>query len=223
MRKSPLLLILVMLIIGCAPQKLIFVQPTYIETIKPELNQISEVELGESLIIKETGKKFKGIVLTDDYEYKFASDPRPLKLAKGSTFILTNESSKYKYFSKEGTSWALAMIKQSGIIVLAQDVSGIHKYTVLTKEIPTTKFQFTEVPVFESNYLKQEFIYNGKVNNGIKFTYREFSDNLARPAFTQDIQYDLSESNVIGFKGLRIEIISAENIKIKYKVLSYYK
>jgi len=68
--------------------------------------------------------------------------------------------------------------------------------------------------------LKQEFIYSGKIGNSIKFIYREFIDNLARPSFTQDIQYDLDESSIVGFKGLKIEVISATNSLIKYKIIS---
>ena len=45
---------------------------------------------------------------------------------------------------------------------------------------------------------------------------------MMRPAFTQDIQYDLKESNIIGFKGVRIEIIEATNRHIKYKVLNSF-
>ena len=77
-------------------------------------------------------------------------------------------------------------------------------------------------PIPKKEYFKQDFIYNGKVGNAIKFTYREYANDLARPAFTQDLQYDLKESNIIGFRGLRIEILSATNTKIQYKVLSYY-
>src|SRR5690606_27655124 len=69
------------------------------------------------------------------------------------------------------------------------------------------------------NYSRQLF-YNGKAGNTLKFTYREFIDDMARPAFTQDLQYDLSESNIIGFDGLRIEIIQANNTSITYKILS---
>ncbi len=88
----------------------------------------------------------------------------------------------------------------------------------------STDLEFTEIltPIPKKEYFKQDFIHNGKVGNAIKFTYREFADDLARPAFTQDLQYDLKESNIIGFKGLRIEILSATNIKIQYKVLSHY-
>jgi hypothetical protein len=46
---------------------------------------------------------------------------------------------------------------------------------------------------------------------------------MARPSFTQDLQYDLSEGNIVGFKGLRIEIIKAQNTKIEYKILSFFR
>ena len=62
----------------------------------------------------------------------------------------------------------------------------------------------------------QELVYNGRVGNNIKFIYREFSDDMARPAFTQEVQYDYSESPEIGFKALRMKIIDATNINITY-------
>lgn len=70
---------------------------------------------------------------------------------------------------------------------------------------------------------KKVFIYNGKAINILKFTYREFVSDMARPAFTQELQYDLSESNIIGFKGMRIEILNTSNIEIEYKILSEFK
>jgi hypothetical protein len=50
--------------------------------------------------------------------------------------------------------------------------------------------------------------------------YREFKDNLARPAFTQELKYDLGQSRVIGYKGARFEVLDAGNTAITYKVLS---
>ena len=72
--------------------------------------------------------------------------------------------------------------------------------------------------------VQQQFIYNGRIDNYVKFTYREFSvGGYARDAFTQDVQYDLNEGNVIGFKGSRIEILEATNRVITYRVLSHFK
>ncbi|NDP28499.1 MAG: hypothetical protein GZ087_13900 [Flavobacterium sp.] len=69
---------------------------------------------------------------------------------------------------------------------------------------------------------KREFIYNGKVGKNVKFIYREFINDMARPAFNQELQYDLDESKIIGFKGLRIEILSVTNTNIEYKILSSF-
>ena len=71
--------------------------------------------------------------------------------------------------------------------------------------------------------VQQQFIYNGRIDNYVKFTYREFSvGGYARDAFTQDVQYDLDEGNVIGFKGSRIEILEATNRQITYKLISHF-
>ena len=44
----------------------------------------------------------------------------------------------------------------------------------------------------------------------------------ARPAFNQDVQYDLSEGKTIGFKGARVEIVEATNTNIRYRVLAHF-
>lgn len=75
---------------------------------------------------------------------------------------------------------------------------------------------------FVPDTYKKELVYNGRLENYIKVIYREYLNNWARPAFTQELQYDLNESNVIGFQGARIEILEATNTKITYKVLSHF-
>ena len=79
----------------------------------------------------------------------------------------------------------------------------------------------------DSNYLDSNFlqilIYNGKINNSINFLYREFIDNISRPNFEQDISYNLEESNIINFKGLKMKIISSTSQSVTYEVLDNFK
>ena len=75
--------------------------------------------------------------------------------------------------------------------------------------------EFTEVNLNSPTFI-QEFIYNGRVGNALKFVYREFSGDYIKPAFTQEVQYDLNQSDIIGFKNLRIKIINASNTEIEY-------
>lgn len=84
--------------------------------------------------------------------------------------------------------------------------------------------QFREVNLVDEDQpsFKQEFIYNGRYQDNLKFIYREFSKDLARPAFTQEVQYDIANESVVGFKNLLIEVVEASNTKIRYKVLQTF-
>jgi hypothetical protein len=68
--------------------------------------------------------------------------------------------------------------------------------------------------------------YSGKSTNTISLYYKEYNQTqngaFIRPAFTQEFKFDLSESNVIGMKGARIEVIKANNTGIKYKIISHF-
>lgn len=69
---------------------------------------------------------------------------------------------------------------------------------------------------------RQEFIYNGKSGDTLKFLYRELKDSYLRTPFTQEVSYDIKEGNPIGFKGARLEVIEATNYKIKYKLIKKF-
>ncbi len=79
-----------------------------------------------------------------------------------------------------------------------------------------------KINVYTPDSFMQELIYTGKVADKIRFTYREFQNGMARQAFTVNVEYDLSESNLISYKGATVEIISATNQKIVYKVLRHF-
>ncbi|MFC1542336.1 hypothetical protein ACFL4M_00420 [Pseudomonadota bacterium] len=70
-----------------------------------------------------------------------------------------------------------------------------------------------------SNSFQQTLIYSGGMGNKINVGYREFSSDYARPAFNNNVEYDLKESKVIGYKGAQLKIIEATNQYIKYIVI----
>lgn len=80
-------------------------------------------------------------------------------------------------------------------------------------------FERRKVPTLSRVSFQQTLIYSGRIKDKINIGYREFSNNLARPAFNNNVEYDLGESRVIGYKGARLEVLEATNESIKYKVL----
>ena len=81
-------------------------------------------------------------------------------------------------------------------------------------------------PVFErsedvkdwENPFRAEIIYSGLDGNTLKAVYREYSGDLIRPAFSQELQYDLSADRMISFRTVEIEVRNATNSFVEYVV-----
>lgn len=84
---------------------------------------------------------------------------------------------------------------------------------------PYGKFTITKKMSQFQDSFQQTLIYSGKVGNKINISYREFSNDMARPAFNNEAEYDLSESNQIGYKGAVIDVLEADNTKITYRLI----
>jgi hypothetical protein len=68
---------------------------------------------------------------------------------------------------------------------------------------------------------KYELVYQGIDDDTVRIAYREYSENLARPAFHQDLTYTLDEGDTqVSFKGVRLVIHSASNNDVEYTVSS---
>lgn len=159
------------------------------------------VQKGTVLICKFTVSGQKDMANPDVYlcEKEFGDLGRPMNLDK-PTFV-----EYYLIVSNDGTP--------IGALLGSWDAYW---------DKPRQKFDVLKdykTPIIAKDTLKYELIYNGKSGDTIKVSYREFLGDMARPAFTQDLNYDLSESKVIAFKSVIIEILEATSSTIKYKLI----
>lgn len=69
---------------------------------------------------------------------------------------------------------------------------------------------------------RYELLYQGISGNVVSLLYREYIDDLARPAFQQNLTYTLTPEGPteVSFRETRIRILSADNNRIRYEVLS---
>jgi len=72
---------------------------------------------------------------------------------------------------------------------------------------------------YSVDFIRKELIYAGKSGSTIDISYREFRGGLAAPAFFQSVRYDLTESPIVRFQKFQIQIDSASNQSITYRVL----
>lgn len=63
-----------------------------------------------------------------------------------------------------------------------------------------------------------ELVYSGISNSTLRVSYREYVNDMAQPAYSQELTYNLSESNIITFRSVKIKISHADNSEIEYSV-----
>lgn len=105
-------------------------------------------------------------------------------------------------------------------VILLNDDEGTKRVCITRKACVEAKFSLGRKTKYSPSKSQQTLIYSGKIGNRITLGYREFFDNSAKPAFSNDVAYDLSESKVLGYKGARLEVIGASNTEITYKVVA---
>ena len=140
-------------------------------------------------------------------------------------YIKIGEDSNAEFFSNvERTSGAVVpnrfmvndptqsiQLKKNGELCIVTIYGGTKCDT--GKLYTKVKFQTELQSVFQ-----QTLIYNGKVGNKINIGYREYQGGMARAAFSNEVEYDLAESNTIRYKGAVLNVIDANNQSIKFKL-----
>lgn len=94
------------------------------------------------------------------------------------------------------------------------------KYFELSNKVPYSTEVSKEEEIEDKGAFRVDFLYQGLAKGVLKFSYREFTSGLARPAFSQDLTYDMEADGTasIGFKGMRIKVEKATNQNITYTV-----
>ena len=67
---------------------------------------------------------------------------------------------------------------------------------------------------------REELIYTERTSDTVAITYREFKKDFARPAFYQNLTYDVSQSQEVVFRTYRLKLLAADNSGITFMVIS---
>ena len=220
-------IILIFVFAGCVstPSPPITKQPRITNFNLTELNQEISKELGDTLILQGEIHVYDAIKI----EENFIADTFGIKaigFEAGQELINIKHNPNFEIFVTEQASLHDSFTNPAsipgGLAFSKTDPNDIRCYYfgyVQGRSIGNRPiFSKHEVQSLQHPGFKQEIIYNGKVGNNIKLLYREFSNDFIRGSFNQEVQYDLTDSMTIGYKGARIQVIEANNQQIKYKI-----
>ncbi len=186
----------------------------------PELNQVTTAFVGDEMVNQGVEVTRDVLILKSDYTVA------GFNFSKG-TYPKTGSDENRTYFKLGNSPGAGTSNKP---LYIAGITINKHKSLCFISNHNNVEYCGRTPADYEigkereqtAQSFQQTLIYSGKVGNKINVSYREFQGAMARPAFNNDVEYDLSDSRQIGYKGALIEVLDADNQKIKYKVLKNF-
>lgn len=224
------------ILVGCAATENIKQTRAPTQSVHfPAVNIEAEAEIGQTIVSKSNLTIHPAIVVDQDVSDTVKQNI--LNNRYSGTTMVHAGTYKKGFESPEGSfypdergvfqstvgpvNWPIGIFMpmdstKSAVVYTYHKTMGAQGFEFGTSPIDVKK---TTVEVWGKDSLKKELIYGGLSQKTIAVSYREFSDGTARPAFTQELKYDLTEGDIIGFRGARFQVIKATNMTLKYKVL----
>jgi hypothetical protein len=197
-------------------------RPVPVNISEPAIGIVHTARVGEDMV--RQGKYIEQDAIRLNEEVKFGVFSL-YKLNPGY-YLKEGENKKGEFYQPEpgpqGGSYEKAALADAyQAIYVEKKKSSICIVTVFNAKGCENNIDMTRTkrPAITTDGFQQTLIYSGRVGQKVRFGYREFSNNAARPAFNNDVEYDLDESKVFGYKGAEIQVIEATNREIRYVVV----
>ena len=204
----------------------------------PAVGAEADVEVGQSMINSiRADIHAEAIVLAKDIDYTGADGGNNFRIhiPAGKIVAESNDTNLVYYISPTGSFFQGNSNKptgniQVGVSVPIENTAGAKVFWLRQ----ATFFKGSQVKQFSDpniiisrttcikygqDSFKRELVYSGFSHGTISILYREYLHDMARPAFSQDLTYDISTDKEIGYRGARFQIIKASNTGIRYKIL----
>ncbi len=191
---------------------------------KPPLNKETTVSVGDQMLVQgnlsaqdginlPSAIKFSGISISEGFFPKTGEDEKHeyFSFVSGSGKTSINGLGSVKKGLLQDPVKSLATTKNENklCVVSAYNLKSCKSDIVFKRDNRTNE---------NLNSFQQTLLYSGRVGSKINISYREFSGNSARPAFNNDVEYDLTEDKSIAYKGAEIDVIDADNRDITFIV-----
>lgn len=193
---------------------------------EPPISSVNTKQVGDEMLKQGKYREHDAIYVTTAIKPHWAYTVHP------GYFLKTGEDESNEYYRIGGAGEESGYVEKAALadnfqgLLLKKSTGALCVVTVFNAVAclngVTQGFDKVKRPVITQDAVQRTLIYSGKSGSKINVGYREFSGNVARPAFSNNVEYDLGESSQIGYKGALLEIIEATNSYIKYKVLSNF-
>lgn len=227
MKALVMIFVLVSLATGCS-SNYHSVEPQIIPTNSPPENKVSVVNIGESILHQAAYHRFKAIQLHKELSRRFGCYN-----ATAGWYINVSADNDFDYYKPAPSSGEGAKVYVGGglcvgwVDAIKREIDSgdlcLRNHSMVDLCDDDDDFTLTTLDLLRKNSVQKSLIYNGMVGNKVNFAYREYGVNSNASYFSNNVEYDLNESKIIGYKGAQIEILKATNRYLQFKVLKHFQ
>lgn len=197
----------------------------------PAIGVSTTIYLGDRLLVQRLGMWADCITPKSEFAKSYNLGLRLFIVKKDIPICKSaNGSDKYipNYANDIGASnqfpsftYPIAIRKKGDGIKICEISMGLD--VNCSGELPSSSVLSLPTFLTEESSLQQTIEYSGKSGNILKFIYAEYKDDYARQAFNREFTVDLTEGNIVAYKGAIIEVEKATNAEITYKVIRNFQ
>jgi hypothetical protein len=215
--KKALFLMFTTFVVGCASVQT--VPPVYQTGSFPPINSSTVVNVGQVMVSEYDYLAQDRAILRDSLPGSFWSGRSG---AVAGTALVAAISSGEKVYCLPPGGNGFPCLKDSNGDGYFDRSSTMNMYGMLVNESNISNVGYRQANQNIEDGFKYELIYQGRDGDVVRIAYREYTENLARPAFSQDLTYTLDEagSTSVRFKDVSLTIHGADNNEIRYTVQS---
>jgi hypothetical protein len=191
--------------------------------ITPSMNTESTAQVGDEII--HQGAYYERDVI--HLSHKITIGENDAYTLTPGYYFKTGEEGEWEYYTPATDDPNGGSVKKAPEVVTLQEsfqVSSDGKTVgVVTNYYQAVRGKATGITRSTRSALSNEsfqkaLVYGGKVGNKIKLGYREIWMNIVRPSELQYIEHDLTKSKIVESNGARIEVLSATDNSIRYRI-----
>jgi hypothetical protein len=206
---------------GCTPPALEPPHPTPTVIKSYTIGAEQTAGIGDAIFDVQSARKVPEFVALRSFDpghVRFM--PTPIKIEQGDHFRAVGKF--------DTGNWAIRALGDTGMyaakLVVTPDGRVLGYYNGRGGYVPGKQWPIE--PLFETaeglegqeSAYRSQMIYSGLAGNTIRAAYREFKGDFIRPAFSQELQYNLAQDSTIAYKSIRIQVLSATNSQLRYRV-----
>jgi hypothetical protein len=206
------IVILVVTLAGCASVQT--EPPRYESGHFPEPQTLTTVNVGQVMVTEYDYLSQVRATVLDDVSGSFWTNRRSISSGDALVSAISSGEQVYCQAPRRDGAPCLKDTNGDGHFDRAYTMNAFGM-VVNGRNIGAVRYRVADQNIQDG--FKYELIYQGIDGDTVRIAYREYTENLARPAFSQDLSYTLEEPLTdIRFRDVQLTIHEANNNQITY-------